>query len=199
MDALKKNCHIENVNLRNGRQIDVQVCAQSETLSLSPKACANRGLLKFILLVMLWLVCGACFVESRAEEVGSIDVYEQEMSKVLNDSSVCDAQEDVAFNTSECCQPEIKWWRIMLLCAVAPFLFFVYMLVSQFRGSGGQGAKDGLKIVSVSLAMSLVLFFISVVFFYLKFYAQDNVQAAFVGLAFVVVIIVSLKYMRKKK
>lgn len=188
MGALKNNYHTADVNLYDRQQVYVRMRAWSVPGSLC-YVCGIGGRLRFFL-VMLWLFCGACLMEPRAEELSSSEIYEQEIAKVLADTvddgtvvrqeQVCGQENGLA--SEEC---ERGWKYILVICAGGPLLFMIYIIYVYLKKP--EERKGGaFRMLVVGVLMAVLLYAISVTGFYLKFFADERVSAAIVVVAVVV-------------
>ena len=97
-------------------------------------------------------------------------------------------------------QTRTKWMYIFIICAIPPLMFMGFILYSYINDKTYRPKTKEVIVVScVTIALGMLLYLMNVLFFYLKFYANEKIQALIVFIAMIIAAVFLYHYNKKKK
>lgn len=147
-----------------------------------------------VFLVAVFLMIAAYSITAGAAppppEVPSVELYRQEMAKMLGDNaydSIMSPESREQFERlhrqadeiqSKAEQDDTHWLHILLICAIPPLAFVGYVVRAYSKDAAYKPTwKEVLVVSIVTVLTAVVLYFHNVLFFWLRFYASDKVKA----------------------
>lgn len=168
-----------------------------------------------VFLVAAFLMIAAYSITVKAAppspEVPSVELYRQEMAKMLGDNpydSVMSpesreqfeklhSQADEIQNKAE--QDDTHWLYIFLICAIPPLAFVGYVVRAYSKDAAYKPTwKEVLVVSIVTVLTAVVLYFHNVLFFWLRFYANDKVKALAILLTVIIGAVMLWRYSKNK-
>ena len=146
-----------------------------------------------VFLIAVLLMAGAILTFVYAQKPTSSEIYQQELIKQLhtdslgNTSDSYKAFENMNQEMDRVIQKEEEhrqtWIYILSICAIAPLAFVIYMIVAYFKNKDYRPTwREVLLTAGVTVVTAALLYVVDVFFFYMRFYAEDNMRKAFIVL-----------------
>lgn len=176
---------------------------------------SRKSIIVLLIAILLFFGAYCAFLwaaPSNGSNMKSSEIYQEEISKTMSENpyeSLLDDDSRAQYDKLNQQMEEIlkqeeeqkaARTRMILFCAIPPLLFLGYVVYCYAKPDGIKATPMEIFIaIVVSIVVAALLFLIHLVFFYMKFHAESNIKALFLGLVMLVAAIVLWRKHIKEK